>query len=113
MSPFSIRYVCKLDSEYTYYEYSVWVLKLGMTEWYQSGVDSRNASLVRRVIFSRLFSNQNYFYSTLFKISILQLIFVICLIFSSTFTTQMANDGRCNCNNGDNNDVQNPPSTLE
>jgi hypothetical protein len=25
----------------------------------------------------------------------------------------MANDGRCNCNNGDNNDVQNPPSTLE
>jgi hypothetical protein len=25
----------------------------------------------------------------------------------------MANDGRCNCNNGDHNDVQNPPSTLE
>jgi hypothetical protein len=25
----------------------------------------------------------------------------------------MANDGRCNCNNGNNNDVQNPPSTLE
>jgi hypothetical protein len=25
----------------------------------------------------------------------------------------MANDGRCNSNNGDNNDVQNPPSTLE
>jgi hypothetical protein len=25
----------------------------------------------------------------------------------------MANDGRCNCNNSDNNDVQNPPSTLE
>jgi hypothetical protein len=25
----------------------------------------------------------------------------------------MANDERCNCNNGDNNDVQNPHSTLE
>jgi hypothetical protein len=25
----------------------------------------------------------------------------------------MANDERCNCNNGDNNVVQNPPSTLE
>jgi hypothetical protein len=25
----------------------------------------------------------------------------------------MANDGRCNYNNGDHNDVQNPPSTLE
>jgi hypothetical protein len=25
----------------------------------------------------------------------------------------MANDGRCNCNNGDNNDVESPPSTLE
>jgi hypothetical protein len=25
----------------------------------------------------------------------------------------MANDERYNCNNGDNNDVQNPPSTLE
>jgi hypothetical protein len=25
----------------------------------------------------------------------------------------MANDERCNCNNGNNNDVQNPPSTLE
>jgi hypothetical protein len=81
--------------------------------WYKSHVDRRNTSIVRRVIFSSLFSNQNYFYSTLFEISILQLIFSLCLIFSSTFTTQMANDGRCNCNNGDNNDVQNPPSTLE
>jgi hypothetical protein len=36
---------------HTYYEYSVWVLKLGLTEWYQSHVDYRNASLVRRVIF--------------------------------------------------------------
>jgi hypothetical protein len=25
----------------------------------------------------------------------------------------MANDERCNCNNGDHNDIQNPPSTLE
>jgi hypothetical protein len=25
----------------------------------------------------------------------------------------MANDGRSNCKNGDNNDVQNPPSTIE
>jgi hypothetical protein len=25
----------------------------------------------------------------------------------------MANDGRCNCNNGDNNDIKNPPSMLE
>jgi hypothetical protein len=25
----------------------------------------------------------------------------------------MANDGRCNCYNSNNNDVQNPPSTLE
>jgi hypothetical protein len=71
---------------HTYYEYSVWVLKPGMTEWYQSCVNHRNVSLLRRVKFSRLFSNQNYFYSTLFEISILQLIFAICFIFSSTFT---------------------------
>jgi hypothetical protein len=102
-----------LNPGHTYYEYSVWVLKSGMTEWYQSRVDRRNANLVKRVIFSRLFSNQNYFYSTFLKVSILPLIFVLYLIFSSTFTIQMANDGRCNCNNGDNNDVQNPPSTLE
>jgi hypothetical protein len=25
----------------------------------------------------------------------------------------MANDGMCNCNHGDSNDVQNPPSALE
>jgi hypothetical protein len=25
----------------------------------------------------------------------------------------MAKDGRCNCNNGNSNDVQNPPSTFE
>jgi hypothetical protein len=36
---------------HTYYEYPVWVLKPGMTEWYQSRVDRRNANLVRRVIF--------------------------------------------------------------
>jgi hypothetical protein len=68
-----------------------------------------NASLARRVIFSRLFSNQNYFYSTFLKVSILQLIFAIYLLFSSNFIIQMANDRRCNCNN----DVDIPPSTLE
>jgi hypothetical protein len=57
-----------LIPKHTYYEYSVWVLKPGMTEWYQSHVSCRNASLVRRVIFSRLFSNQNYFYPTFLKI---------------------------------------------
>jgi hypothetical protein len=88
-------------------------LKPGVTEWYQSRVDHRNASLVRIVIFSMLFSNKNYFYSTLFEISILQLIFAPCLIFSSTFTIQMANDGRCNCNNSDNKDVESPRSMLE
>jgi hypothetical protein len=35
---------------HTYYEYSVWVLKLGMTEWYHIHVDRRNAILVRRVL---------------------------------------------------------------
>jgi hypothetical protein len=71
-----------------------------------------NASLVRRVIFLRLFSNQNYFYSTLFETSILQLIFAFYLIISSTSIIRMANDRSCNCNNGDN-DVESPPSTLE
>jgi hypothetical protein len=41
----------------TYYEYSVWVLKPGMTEWYQSRVDHMNASLARSVVFWRLFYN--------------------------------------------------------
>jgi hypothetical protein len=80
-----------------------------VSERYQSHVDRSNTRLARGVIFS----NQNYFYSTLFEISILQLIFALCIIFSSTFTIHMANDGRCNCNNGDNNDVESPPSTLE
>jgi hypothetical protein len=48
---------------HTYYEYAVWVLKPGMIEWYQSHINHRNASLVRIVIFSMLFYNQNYFYS--------------------------------------------------
>jgi hypothetical protein len=83
-----------------------------VTQWYQSHVDRRNTSLVRRVIFSRLFYNQNYFYSALFKTSILQLI-VAHLIFPSTYIIQMVNNGSCNSNNGDNNDVKNPSSTLE
>jgi hypothetical protein len=97
---------------HTYYEYSIWVLKLGMTEWYHSCVDRRNASLVRSHIFRVIFKPK-LFLLNLFEISILQLIFALYLIFSSTFTIHMANDGRCNCNNGGNNDVQNPPSTLE
>jgi hypothetical protein len=60
-----------------------------------------------------LFSNQNYLYSTLFKTSILQLIFVLCLIFSSTSIIQMASDGSCKSNNDNNNDIESPPSTLE
>jgi hypothetical protein len=40
-----------LIPRHTYYEYSIWVLKLGMTECYQSRVNCTNASLVRRVIF--------------------------------------------------------------
>jgi hypothetical protein len=66
-----------------------------MTQWYQSHVDRRNTSLIRRVIFSRLFYNQNYSYSTLFKTSILQLI-VAHLIFPSTYIIQMVNNGSCN-----------------
>jgi hypothetical protein len=50
-------------------------LKPGVKEWYQSHVDRRNTNLVRRVIFSSLLYDQNYFYSTLFKISIVQLNF--------------------------------------
>jgi hypothetical protein len=78
-------------------------------KWYQSCVDRKNTSLVRRVIFLRLFSNQNYFYLTLFKTCILQLIFALCLIFSSNPIIQMANDGSYKSNN----DVESPPSTLE
>jgi hypothetical protein len=59
--PFSIWFVCKLDSWAIYYEYLVWVLKPGMTEWYQTHVDRRNASLVRRVIFSRFFFKPKLF----------------------------------------------------
>jgi hypothetical protein len=88
-------------------------LKSGVTEWYQIRVDCRNTSLVRRVIFSSLFYNQNYFYATLSKTSILQLIFSFYLIFSSTSIIHMANNGSCNSNNCDNNDIENPPSMLE
>jgi hypothetical protein len=75
-------------------------LKPGVIEWYQSHVE-------------RLFYHQNYFYSTLFKTYILQLIFALCLIFSSTSNIQMANDGSYNSNNGDNNIDDSPPSTLK
>jgi hypothetical protein len=71
-----------------------------------------NASLVRRVIFSTLFYSQNYFYSTLFRTSILQLI-VAHLIFPSTSIIQMVNNGSRNSSNSDNNDVENLSSTLE
>jgi hypothetical protein len=67
---------------HTYDEHLVLALKPGVTGWYQGRVDRRYASLDRRVIFLRLFLNQNYFYSTLFKTYILQLIFVLYLIFS-------------------------------
>jgi hypothetical protein len=89
------------------------ILKSGVTEWYLSCVDHWNASLVRRVIFSRLFSNQNYFYSTLFKTSILQFIFALYLIFASNSIIQMANDGSHNSNNDDNNKDENPSLMLE
>jgi hypothetical protein len=52
-----------LIRRHTYYEYLVWVLKSSMIEWYESCVYRRNASIVRWVIFERLFSNENYFYS--------------------------------------------------
>jgi hypothetical protein len=58
---------------HTYYEHSVWP-ENGVTEWYQSCVDHRNAGLVRRVIFLRLVYNQNHFTSSLFKTSSLLLI---------------------------------------
>jgi hypothetical protein len=64
-----------LNPRHTYYEYSVWVLKLGVTEWYQSRVNRRNTSLVRRVIFWRLFYNYNYFYSIPLQTSSSLLIF--------------------------------------
>jgi hypothetical protein len=104
--------VWKLVLDHTYYEHSVLVLKLCVTEWYQSRVDHRNASLVRSH-FSSLFYNQNYFYSTLSKTSILWPIFAFYLIFSSTSIIQMKNNRSCNFDNGDNNAVENPPSTLE
>jgi hypothetical protein len=66
--------VCKLDS----WAHVLWAfglaIKQGVTVWYQSRVDRRNANLVRRVIFWRLFYNQNYFYSILSKIFISLLI---------------------------------------
>jgi hypothetical protein len=43
--PFFVRYVWKVVPGHTHYEYSVFVLKLGVTEWHQSYVDRRNASL--------------------------------------------------------------------
>jgi hypothetical protein len=42
---------------HTHYEYLVLSWKPGVIEWYQSCVDRRNASLVRRIIFWRLFYN--------------------------------------------------------
>jgi hypothetical protein len=73
--------VCKLDS----WTHILWVLRLalkpGMTEWYQSRVDRRNASLVRRVVFQRLFYNQTIFTPSLFKISSLLLMLSTILLF--------------------------------
>jgi hypothetical protein len=40
-----------LTPRHTYYEHLVFGLKSGVIEWYQSCVDRRNASLVRRVVF--------------------------------------------------------------
>jgi hypothetical protein len=60
-------YVWQLDPGHTYDDYLVLVLKLGVTEWYQSHVDHRNANLDRGVIFLNVISNQNYFYLALFK----------------------------------------------
>jgi hypothetical protein len=48
--PFFVRYMYKLDS----CAFSL-ALKPGVTEWYQSRVDHRNASLVRRFISLVLF----------------------------------------------------------
>jgi hypothetical protein len=48
---------------------------------YQSHVDRRNASLVRRVIFWRLFCSQNYFTPPFFKTSSLLLILSGILLF--------------------------------
>jgi hypothetical protein len=42
---------------HTYYEHSIWPQNRVWQEWYQSRVDCRNASLVRRIIFWRLFYN--------------------------------------------------------
>jgi hypothetical protein len=39
--------------------------------------------------------------------------FALCLFFSSTSIIQMANDGSCKSNNGDNNNVESPLSMLE
>jgi hypothetical protein len=82
-----------------------------VTEWSQSRVYHKNASLVRRVIFSSLFYNQNYFYSILLK-SLFYNSSLSHLIFPSISIIQMENDGSCNSNNGDNSDVENPSSTL-
>jgi hypothetical protein len=60
---YSVRYVWKLDSWAHILRIFSLILKPSMKEWYQSHVNHRNASLVRRVIFERLFLNQNYFYS--------------------------------------------------
>jgi hypothetical protein len=46
---------------HTYYEHSVWVLKLGVIEWYQSLVNHRNASLVRIVIFNGYFQPKLFY----------------------------------------------------
>jgi hypothetical protein len=88
MYPFSAWYVCKLDSwAHILCAFSL-ALKLGVTEWYQSHIDHSNASLVRRVIFWMLFYNQNYFYTSLFKIFIFILIFKCYLSLLSRSTLE-------------------------
>ncbi len=53
-----------------------WLKNRVWQEWYQSRVDRRNASLVRRVVFWRLFYNKKTnFTPSLFKTSSLLLIF--------------------------------------
>jgi hypothetical protein len=66
---------------HTYYEHSVLAKNRVWQKWYQSRVDCRNASLVRRVIFYWLFSTKTIFSPSLFKTSSLLVILFTILLF--------------------------------
>jgi hypothetical protein len=78
-------YVWQLDPGHTYNERLVLALKPDVTEWYQSQLNHKNAILDGRVILKDYFMTKTIFTSSLFKGSILLLIFCYLALLAHLF----------------------------